>query len=87
MLAMCNHQSVEIKAPVEKVFDVVVSEWVKEFEGIHDWQPGSEGRMGDGFQISYILGVETKIELEVKNYAENGGWGATSITGPRTIGE
>ena len=86
-------QSVEIKAPVEKVFDFVVSEWEKEmsfFEGIHDWQPGSEGRMGDGFQISYkakILGVETKIEMEVKDYVENKGWVATSTTGPRTIGE
>ena len=86
-------QSVEIKAPVEKVFDFVVSEWEKEmnfFEGIYDWQSGSEGRMGNGFQISYkakILGVETKIEMEVNDYVKNKGWVATSTTGPKTIGE
>jgi hypothetical protein len=86
-------QRVEIDAPVAKVFAFVVSEWEKEmsfFEGIYDWQPGSEKPMGDGFQISYkakILGVETEIEMEVRDFEENKGWVATSTGGPRTVGE
>jgi hypothetical protein len=51
-------QSVEIHAPVEKVFDFVVSAWEKDmnfFEGIYDWQPVLEGRMGDNFQIAYKM--------------------------------
>jgi len=86
-------QKVEINVPVEKVFKFVVSEWEKEmsfFEGIYDWKPENDGRMGNGFHITYkakILGVETEIEMEVKDFEENKGWVANSTAGPRTVGE
>jgi len=86
-------ERVNINVPVEKVFDYVVSEWEADmsfFEGIYDWKPESDGTMGNGFQIAYmakILGVETKIEMEVKDFEKNKGWMATSTSGPKTVGE
>lgn len=61
-------KSIEIEAPVDKVFDFVAAEWEKKmsfFEGVYDWRLTSGKTMGDGARCAYkvkILGTETEIE-------------------------
>lgn len=83
-------KSIEIEAPVDKVFDFVAAEWEKKmsfFEGIYDWRLTSGKTMGDGAKCAYkvkILGTETEIEKEVSGFVKNKEWTATSFKGPES---
>jgi len=78
-------KSIEINAPVEKVFEFV-ADWEnvsKYFMGISDFKPTTEKTRGDGARFSFkakILGVEQEMEEEVSNFVENEGWTMTSVT-------
>ncbi len=86
-------RTVEIRAPAEAVFDVVVAEWESGMSfwqgGVYDWTPLSDGPMGDGFRVSYVarmLGVGFHIEMEVQGFVRYEGWVAVSRKGPSAEG-
>ena len=79
-------RSIEIRAPVEKVFDFV-ADWrnkLRFFEGIYDWKPTTEKTRGDGARFVYkvkVLGREYETEDEVSDFVENRRWSCTSVRG------
>ena len=82
-------KSIEIKAPVEKVFEFA-ADWhntEKFFEGLYDFKPTTEKTRGEGTRFAYkikALGIESEIEYEVSNLVENEGWSGTSVRGIET---
>ena len=81
-------KSIEIKAPVENVFEFV-ADWhntAKFYEGIYDLKPTTEAR-GEGARFIHkakVLGIESETEYEVSDFVENEGWTSTSVRGIET---
>lgn len=81
-------KSIEIKAPVEKVFDFV-TDWPnksKFLEGTYDWKPTTEKTRGDGARVAHKMkGLvrEIDFECEVSGFVENEGFILTSFRGPK----
>ena len=86
-------RTVEIRAPVEEVFNFVVAEWESGMSfwrgGVYEWTPLGEGPLGNGFRVGYVarmLGVGFYLEMEVQNFVAYEGWIAVSRKGPAAEG-
>jgi uncharacterized membrane protein len=85
--------SVDIAAPLSKVFAFVVAEWEGTLafwpRGIRRWTPLSAAPLGDGFRVRYraqLLGVPFSVEMEVCDFVYERGWRARSVGGPPAEG-
>ena len=80
-------KGIEIKAPVEKVFDFV-TDWQnmsRFMERTYDWKPTTEKTRGDGVRVAHRqkgLGREFGYECEISGFVENEGFTLTSFRGP-----
>lgn len=80
-------KSIEINAPVEKVFDFV-TDWPnmpRFMERTYAWKPTTEQTKGDGTTVAHRqkgLGREFDYECEVSGFVENEGFTLTSFRGP-----
>jgi len=83
-------RSIEIKAPVEKVFDFV-TDWQnmsRFMQRTHDWKPMTEKTRGDGVKVAHKqkgfgFGREFAYECDVSDFVENAGFTLTSFRGPK----
>ena len=79
-------KSIEIEAPVEKVFNFA-ADWQnksKWYAGIHDWKPTTEKTRGVGARFVFktkFLGREDETEMETDNFAQNESIGYKSVRG------
>ena len=80
-------KTIEIEAPVERVFDFV-TDWqnMSSFmEGTYDWKPTTDKTRGDGTRVAHKqkgLFREIGYECEVSGFVENEGFTITSFKGP-----
>jgi uncharacterized membrane protein len=80
-------KSIEIQAPVDKVFDFV-TDWQnmsRFMERTYDWKPTTEETRGNGARVAHkqrSLGRETACECEISGFVENEGFTLTSFRGP-----
>ena len=81
-------KSIEIKAPIEKVFHFA-ADWRNKnklnwYPGVYDWKPTTKKMRGDGARFVFItkaLGRKYETEMETSNFVENEGFTYTSIRG------
>lgn len=79
-------QSIEINAPVEKVFQYAADweNWPKFLRGMYDIRPISKKARGTGARYAYraeILGKQDAVETEIRDFVENRGWKEVSTNG------
>jgi uncharacterized membrane protein len=82
----CIERSIEINAPVEKVFQYTADwrSWPKFFEGVSDFKPTTETTRGTGARYAYkakMLGIKAPVETEIQDFMENEGWTGISVKG------
>ena len=82
----CIEQSIEINAPVAKVFQFAADwqNWPRFFEGVSDFRPTTEVTRGTGARYAYkaaMLGMKTPVETEIQDFVENQGWTGVSVKG------
>lgn len=81
-------KSVEIEAPVEKVF-AFVTDWQnmsRFMQRTYGWRPISERTRGDGVRVAHRqkgLGREFAYECKTSDFVENAGFTLTSFKGPK----
>jgi hypothetical protein len=87
-------RTVEIAASREAAFDFVVSAWEGALGfwagGIERWTPQPGRSLGPGYRVSYtarMLGIPTRVEMEVVEFSRPEGWTAQSCAGPPVTGE
>ena len=79
-------QSVEIEAPIEKVFQYASDylKWPEFFEGVSDFKPITETTRGNGTKFIYkakMLGIKASVGTEIQEFKKNKGWIGISFKG------
>jgi uncharacterized membrane protein len=79
-------RSINIKAPVEKVFSYAsdYKKWSEFFEGVSDFKPITAITRGSGTKYIYkakALGMKVTVGTEVQQFKENEGWIGKSFKG------
>jgi uncharacterized membrane protein len=83
---MYVERTIEIDAPVEKVFQFVADfrNWPKFYEGVSEVEPTTEITRGTGARYAYkakVLGMRVPVGTEIHDFVENEGWTGVSVKG------